>query len=422
MNRPPLPKAADVVIVGAGISGLACARRLVEKGRDTLVVDSADAVGGRIRTDEVDGFLLDRGFQVLLTAYEEFQKQFDPTDLDLKRFTPGSVVWTGGSLEVLGDPFRNPASALASARARVGSIDDKLRVARLRRQLLSSPAEAAFEGTDRSTLDELRSEGFSDDFIDTFFRPFMGGVFLERALETSARLFRYYFRCFAEGDAAVPARGMQRLPEQLAQPLQDRVLLNTTVRDVKSGRVTLDDGSEIRTNDIVLATDAQSAAHLRRSIAPDFKATVTSYFAAPEAPISAAMLVLDGEGSGPANHVAVMSNVSVAYAPEGQHLIAVSGVDAAADDPDGFPADARSQLERWFGPAVDGWEHLKTYHIPHALPKHPVGFAASRAPRRDEPGIWVTGDYTDFGAIQGALRSGRTTAEAILETERRESS
>ncbi|MDE3015170.1 MAG: FAD-dependent oxidoreductase, partial [Gemmatimonadota bacterium] len=245
MNRPPLPKAADVVIVGAGISGLACARRLVEKGRDTLVVDSADAVGGRIRTDEVDGFLLDRGFQVLLTAYEEFQKQFDPTDLDLKRFTPGSVVWTGGSLEVLGDPFRTPASALASARARVGSIDDKLRVARLRRQLLSSPAEAAFEGTDRSTLDELRSEGFSDDFIDTFFRPFMGGVFLERALETSARLFRYYFRCFAEGDAAIPARGMQRLPEQLAQPLQDRVLLNTTVRDVKSGRVTLDDGSEI---------------------------------------------------------------------------------------------------------------------------------------------------------------------------------
>ena len=422
MNEPPLPKAADVVIVGAGISGLACARRLVEEGRDVLVVDSADAVGGRIRTDAVDGFLLDRGFQVLLTAYEEFQAQFDPADLDLKPFTPGSIVWTGRDLEVLGDPFRNPASALASARARVGSIDDKLRVARLRRQLLAMPAEAAFEGTDRSTLDELRSEGFSDDFIDTFFRPFLGGVFLERALETSAHLFRYYFRCFAEGDAAVPARGMQRLPEQLAQTLQDRVLLNTTVRDVKSGRVTLDDGSEIRTNEIVLATDAISAAHLRGSMAPEFKPTVTSYFAAPKAPISTAMLVLDGEGSGPANHVAVMSNVSALYAPEGQHLIAVSGVDAAADDPDGFPTAAQGQLKRWFGAAVDGWEHLKTYHIPDALPRHTVGFAESRPSRRDEYGIWVTGDYTDFGAIQGALRSGRTTAEAILETKRRESS
>ena len=416
MSTIQLPNEVDVLVVGAGLSGLSCARRLDADGVDVRVLDASDAVGGRIRTDDVDGFRLDRGFQVLLTAYEELQSQLDLPQLDLKPFTPGSIVWTGTGLETLGDPFRNPSTTLASARARVGTLDDKLRVAWLRRRLLASPADQAFVGTEHSTLEELRSEGFSEEFIDQFFRPFLGGVFLERALDTSASLFRYYFRCFAAGDAAVPAGGMQRLPEQLAAPLEDRVHLNVGVRHAENGRVILDDGTEIRAGEIVLATDAASASQLGGPDAPEFKATVTSYFVAPTAPISEALLVLDGEGTGPANHVAVMSNVSDAYAPEGHHLVAVSGVDDAANDPDAFPTSAKAQLTRWFGPDVAGWKHLRTYHIPHALPRHPAGFSDARPPSRRDDGLWSAGDYTDFGAIQGALRSGRTTAETILET------
>ena len=229
VTSAPLPDSADVVVVGAGLSGLSCALLLERAGVNVHVVEAADAVGGRVRTDEVDGFLLDRGFQVLLTAYEEVQSQVDLPRLDLRSFDPGSIIWNGRSLEQLGDPFRNPTSAMASLSAKVGSLGDKMKVAGLRRRLTAGTVADCFAGPERSTQEELQAEGFSADFIDTFFRPFLGGVFLERELRTSASLLRYYFRCFAIGDATLPAGGMQRLPELLASPLEERITLNTPV-------------------------------------------------------------------------------------------------------------------------------------------------------------------------------------------------
>ncbi len=404
-----------VVVIGAGLAGLACARRLLDQGVDVSVIEAADAVGGRIRTDDIDGYRLDRGFQVMLTAYEELRAHVDLDQLDLRAFAPGSMVWSGRGLEQLSDPFRAPSALLASARARVGTLEDKLRVAKLRRRLLSRSPETAFEGVERSTLEELRAEGFSEAFIEQFFRPFLGGVFLERSLQTSSSLFRYYFRCFAAGDAAVPAKGMQRLPELLAAPLEGRIRLNTSVRATAPGRVILDDGSIIEADEIVLATDAASAATLGHVEEPAFKGTVTSYFSAPTAPVEQALLILDGEGSGPANHMAVMSLVSPHYAPKGRHLIAVSGVDEAALDTEVFIGDARVQMGRWFGSQVDQWDHIRTYSIPNALPRHDAGFAEDLPARTTPDGVWVTGDYTDFGSIQGALRAGRTTADRVIE-------
>jgi phytoene dehydrogenase-like protein len=404
-----------VVVIGAGLAGLACARRLLDQGVDVSVIEAADAVGGRIRTDDIDGYRLDRGFQVMLTAYEELRAHVDLEQLDLRAFAPGSMVWSGRGLEQLSDPFRAPSALLASARARVGTLEDKLRVANLRRRLLSRSPETAFEGVERSTLEELRAEGFSEAFIEQFFRPFLGGVFLERSLQTSSSLFRYYFRCFAAGDAAVPAKGMQRLPELLAAPLEGRIRLNTSVRATAPGRVILDDGSIIEADEIVLATDAASAATLGHVEEPSFKCTVTSYFSAPTAPVEQALLILDGEGSGPANHMAVMSLVSPHYAPRGRHLIAVSGVDEAALDTEVFIGDARVQMGRWFGSQVDQWDHIRTYSIPNALPRHDAGFAEDLPARTTPDGVWVTGDYTDFGSIQGALRAGRTTADRVIE-------
>jgi phytoene dehydrogenase-like protein len=412
----PLPTATEILVVGAGLSGLACARLLESQGVDVHVVEASDAVGGRVRTDRVEGFTLDRGFQVLLTAYEEVQAQVDLSRLSLQSFEPGSLVWSGRALETLGDPFRNPTRALAALRARVGTIGDKTRVARLRQRLLGRSADDCFAGPERSTREELEALGFSTAFIDAFFRPFLGGVFLERDLETSASLFRYYFRCFAAGAVALPAGGMQHLPELLAQTLDGRITLNARASKVSPTSVTLEDGSEVRARQVVAAVDGAAAASLLGTPAPGLKATVTSYFTAEEAPVPDRMLVLDGEGSGPANHVAVVSNVAPTYAPSGAHLVSVSGVDAAARDPEAFRREAPLQLARWFGPSVNGWRHLKTYHIPHALPRHPAGSVASnraRSPRRPD-GLIVAGDYTQFGAIQGALLSGRRAAEAVL--------
>ncbi len=412
----PLPDRADVLVVGAGLSGLACALLLERRGVDVHLIEASDGVGGRVRTDLVDGFRLDRGFQVLLTAYEEVQAQVDLPRLDLCAFRAGSIVWNGRGLQTLADPFRQPSHALASARARVGSLGDKLKVASLRRKLLAGPPEACFTGPERTTLAELESLGFSADFIDGFFRPFLGGVFLERELETSASLFRYYFRCFAAGDAAVPARGMQELPELLAAPLEDRITLEAPVDALRPNGVTLADGRTVSAGTVVVAVDGSAAAALLGSPEPEFKAGVTAYFAASTAPTREAMLVLDGEGTGPVNHVAVMSNISPAYAPEGMHLVAASGVGRHADDPDAFTAGAPVQLRRWFGDSVDGWRHLRTVHVPHALPRHPAGsLPGPEASVRRDDGLVVAGDYTRFGAIQGALLSGRKAAEAVLD-------
>ena len=410
----PLPERVEVAVVGAGLAGLSAALLLQRQGRDVRVVEASETVGGRVRTDEVDGFLLDRGFQVLLTAYEEVQAQVDLPSLDVKPFRPGSLVWRDGALQRMTDPFRDPTGALASAIARVGTLSDKMKVAALRRGLLSNPPRDCFRGPERSTLEELRALGFSEPFIDAFFRSFLGGVFLERELDTSASLFRYYFRCFAAGDAVVPARGMQRLPELLAQPLEARITLRAPVVDVRRDGITLEGGRSLAADDVIVAADGGAAASLLGSEAPDFKATVTSYFAAPRAPTEEALLVLDGTGEGPVNHVAVMSNVSPEYAPDGMHLVSVSGVGAAAADPTAFAEAAPAQMRRWFGPTVDAWTHLRSYRIPHALPRHPAhSLTPDRAVRRPD-GLIIAGDYSAFGSIQGALLSGRRAAEAVL--------
>ncbi len=409
------PREADVLVVGAGLSGLSCAVLLERQGIDVRVLEASDGVGGRIRTDQVDGFLLDRGFQVLLTAYSEVQDQVDVPRLDLQAFKPGSLVWNGEGLQKMTDPWRNPGGALSAAAARVGSLSDKLKVANLRRRLVGQAPDDCFVGPERSTQAELEALGFSGTFIDTFFRPFLGGVFLERALSTSASLFRYYFRCFSVGDATLPARGMQRLPELLAMPLEDRISLECRVVSVAPDGVTCADGTHVSARQVVVAADGAAAASLLGTEPPEFKATVTSYFAAPVAPTEEPMLILDGEGTGPANHVAVVSRVAPQYAPAGAELVSVSGVDEAADDPDAFLGAAPGQLRRWFGASVDDWEHLRTYRIAHALPRHPAGSLGDRraSPVRED-GIVVAGDYTEFGAIQGALRSGRRAAEAVL--------
>jgi len=413
-DRPASGADHEVIVVGAGLTGLCCARRLHEEGVEVLVLEASDAVGGRVRTDEIGGFLLDRGFQVLLTAYEEVRSQVDLQALDVRAFDPGSLVWKEGDFQRLADPWRKPSAALASARAKVGSMKDKLKVAAYRRQLLRMTPEECLAGPDRSTLQELQEEGFSDDFIQGFFRPFLSGVFLEGELETSARLFRYYFRCFADGDSVVPARGMQRLPEQLAAALRECLTLNAPIEAVTGGSVVPQGGDKLTAERVVLAVDGRSAAELLGEQAPEYKAGLTTYFRAPAAPIDEPILVLDGEGRGPVNHFAVMSSVSPEYAPEGEHLIAVSAVGGFAEGRSAFESASRAHLRDWIGAQVDDWELLQSYEVADALPRHLPGSLDDRGVIVREDGLVVAGDYTEFGAIQGAMLSGRKAAEAIL--------
>ncbi|HJZ57196.1 MAG TPA: NAD(P)/FAD-dependent oxidoreductase, partial [Gemmataceae bacterium] len=386
--------APDVLIVGAGLAGLCCGRRLAECGVNFQILEASDGVGGRVQTNLVDGFRLDRGVQVYLTAYPEGRRVLDLGALDLKSFARAALVWVGGKFHRVADPRSEPFAAAKSLFNPVGTARDKLRLVRLFWEIDRGTLDQQLAKDERLTLDLLRWNGkFSPAMIDRLFRPLFGGMFLERNLSTSSRFFRFVFRMLAAGPAAVPALGMQAIPDQIAARLPaESVRLGAKVERVGQREVTLADGETIRTRAVVIATEGPVAAGLLGGeIAdPGSKGTVTLYFAADRPPVSEPIIMLDGEGQGPVNHAAVVSNVAPAYAPPGKALIAASVVGIRADGDGELDRQARLQLASWFGPDVLGWRLLRVSRIPHALPDQTAGkLDPWRRSVRLRPGLYV---------------------------------
>jgi phytoene dehydrogenase-like protein len=403
----------DVVIVGAGLAGLTCALRLQQAGRSCLVFEASDAVGGRVRTDRVDGFQLDRGFQVLLTAYPECRRMLDYDALQLRNFLPGAIIRQEGKFHRLADPWRQPSRALESLMSPGATLADKIRVAILRFSLRSKEVDDLFAGEEKTTLEKLRESGFSERIIASFFRPFLGGVFLDPQLETSSRMFEFVFKMFSEGDVAVPERGMQAIPESMAAALDaDAVRLNTRVERVAKGGCHLTTGEEIRANAVVVATDGTDGAQWLRGL-PElrWRSTACFYFDAAEPPFEDPILMLDGDGRGPANSVTVMSQVAPSYAPLGRSLVSVSVIDANDADMDDLERGVRDQLKDWFGAVVDDWRAVRHYKIPRSLP---VAGPVKDAPATIIDGVFACGDHLESASIQGAMVSGRKAAEAVI--------
>jgi phytoene dehydrogenase-like protein len=406
-----------VCIVGAGLAGLACARALSFRGVECAVLEAADDVGGRVRTDAFDGFLLDRGFQVALTAYPELQHQLDTGKLALQRFEPGALVRINGKLRHVTDPQRRPRHALSTAMAPVGSPADKVRLLKLVTEVRrGTPADLLRRppaGTeDPTTLEALVARGFSDTMIDEFFVPLLGGIQLDPLLEVPFRRAAVILRMLADGDAAVPAAGMQAIPDQLASDIPAGVVrCNTRVASVDGTTAVLADGARVTARALVVATEGPGAVELLGLPEVASRSVTAVYFGAEEPPVPDKLVMLDGDRSGPAGTVVVTSNVAPTYAPPGRALVV--GEVLGPVDREGVESAVRRQLRGWFGGAVDRWEHLRTYRIPHAHPDQRAGFSAKQ--RVDlGGGLFVCGDHRDTPAIQGALFSGKRTAAAVM--------
>ena len=413
MSQRKLP----VLIVGAGLAGLSCARRLQQHEIPFLVLDAADDVGGRIRTDQRHGFVFDRGFQVLLTSYPEADRLLDYDDLHLRRFTPGAIVRFEGEFYQLSDPWRNPGSLFSSLLSKPGTLADRFRIARLRMSIRRGSIDYLLRRPEQRTYDELRRMGFSKEMINSFFRPFIGGVFLNAGLTSSSRSFRFLFRMFAEGDAAVPAEGMAALPRQIASRLpRSTVWLKSKVRSVHEDGVTLFDGKKVKGSSVVVATDPLEAARLLKAVDPVPMLGVTNvYFSVDQSPVKEPMLVLNGEGKGPINNLCVISDVAPEYAPPGKALLSVTVLEQFSSPRRSLELEVRQQLQKWYGQSVASLKHLRTYRIPFALPDQtPPEHGVSEQPARIRRGLYVCGDYRDLASINGAMTSGRRAAEAVL--------
>ena len=397
---------ADVVVVGAGLAGLACARRLQEAGVATTVLEAGDAVGGRVRTDVVDGMLLDRGFQVHNTGYPEAARVLDHAALDLRRFSAGALVRVGDRLHRVGDPRRAPTWAPATVGAPIGSLKDKVLIAALAASVALQSPDALLSRTETTTYDALRARGLSDTAVDRFFRPFLSGVFLEDRLDTSSRFFDLVWRSFVRGSQCVPSGGMQRIPEQLAATLDVR--LHAPVRSVKAGSVAVD-GQVLRPRAVVVAAAAPDAGALLPGLdVPPQRSVVTHYHLAPEPPVTEPAIVLDGEASGPVANTVVLTNAAPSYAP-GRHLVSSSVVSGDTSE-----AVVRAHLARLYGVDTARWESVAAYDVQAALPSQAPPMGRFRKVVRLEPGLYVCGDHRDSASIQGALVSGRRAADAVL--------
>jgi phytoene dehydrogenase-like protein len=409
---------ADVVIIGAGLAGLSCAHVLQKDGIHYLLLDGAEKVGGRIRTDVVDGFQLDRGFQVLQTAYPDAKQILSYPNLKLKSFFPGAMIRYQDKFHRLADPFRDLYTAAKGLFSPIGSLKDKLLVGILRTQVAFGTIEKLLQKPEVTTLQRLKTFGFSDAIIDRFFKPLYSGIFLENELSTSSRAFDFNFRMMALGDICLPAEGMEAIPRLLLTMLDPaRIRLNCKVASLSENKVILASGESLTAPKIVLAVDQPQACKLLEvTVVPKMKTVITLYFTASTPPTSSPILFLNAESSGPVMNMCVPTNVCKSYAPEGKALISCSVLKHDFASEEMLVQKVLEQMKQWFGNQVDSWKHLRTYKINNALPaQEPPLSDVSSKPMQVRKGLYKCGDYGGIASIQTALQSGRLVGEALAQ-------
>ncbi len=406
--------AADVVVVGAGLAGLTCADRLLRAGLDVQLLEADDAVGGRVRTDRVDGFLVDRGFQLLNTAYPEARRVLDFDALDLRAFDRAVEVYHAGRRLRLAEPWREPAVMPTALLGPFGGAVQKLSLAAYGVRATAFPADRLKREPDVAAVERWAAAGLTGDPVDLLLRPFFAGVVLETDMTTSSRFVTLMTRMFARGRAVVPAQGMQQLPRQLAARLPaDRLHLGTAVRAVSPGRVETEAGSW-SASAVVVATDATAAARLLPGAvtAPPWKGVTTFWHATDEPPTTHPTLLLDSDDS-PVDNTVVVTRAAPTYSPGTRDLVATSLVHplpSAVDDD-----VVRRRLATLWGVDTRGWQLVATSQVPHALPAMPAPHPFRRPVRvPGRAGLYVCGDHRDTSSIQGALVSGRRAADVVL--------
>lgn len=408
----------SITIIGAGISGLSVGLHLHREGFSVKIIEASDRPGGRIKTDSVDGFRLDRGFQVLLTSYPEAQMLLDYKALQLKTFLPGAtVLYDGGQFEIA-DPFRRPSALLATVFAPVGSLKDKINTFVLKQKLIRKSIKGIFLQEQKSSLEQLKSYGFSSKMIDRFFKPFFSGIFLENKLETPNRMFDFVMKMFSEGDAALPALGMEEIPKQLAIQLPaDTFLYNTKVVDIRENSIFTNTGAEIKSDIIILATEANElVSKLKSNVETEYRSVTNVYFQSTVAPSNKAVVILNAsEKEKVVNNLTVMTNVSTAYAPAGKVLISVSCNGILDFEDQELAEKIKKELEPWFGKQVEEWSHLKTYKVKYALPNLTVlKDDLTITDMKINDNLYCCGDHLLNGSINAAMKSGRLLADLII--------
>jgi protoporphyrinogen oxidase len=405
----------EIYIVGAGISGLVAAIELENAGHSPIILEASDHIGGRVRTLEKDAYLLDVGFQVLLTAYPEAQLYLDYDALRLKKFQPGAIIFKPGDTFYIYDPLRNPFKMLNMAFSKVGTLLDKYRLYTLTKELKGKPVEAIFQAPETTTIQYLRDRGFSEKIITYFFKPFFKGIFLEPYLETSSRMFEFVFKMFGTGYAAIPELGMGEIPRQLAGRLKQTTFrLNTKVKTIEKNVIHLESGDTITADDIILTVPPHGIIPNYTGTPLNYRKVTNLYYTLQKSFIARPMIGLVPDDHYLINNLLFLTDLSKAYAKDGRALLSVSIVNEPSNGAN-LEGMVALELEALSGIKAEHFKHLETIHVEKALPVlHNLKYALPSHHHQWHDHLYLAGDHLLNASINGAMISGRKAAEALI--------
>ena len=402
----------NIYIIGAGVSSLIAAQNLEQKGYVPTILEATGYIGGRVRTEIIDGWILDVGFQVLLDAYPMSKKYLNYADLDLQRLSPGARIYTDNDSFIIGDPLRDISMLFPTLFSSIGSMRDKLKIFQLNLRLKNTPITTLFNKKEKTTLSYLQYLGFTDKIITQFFKPFFSGIFLECDLHTSSRMFEFIYKMFAEGFATLPKAGIGAIAKQLAGQLKTtQIQLNNEVQKVTTDFITMASGDQYPYDVCIVATDPSSFLE-GYSVKNKWKTCDTLYFSVRVTDVPPPIIHLSALSDTLINNI--FYPTSVQRAPDPHHqLLSVTVVKQHSFSSEVLVSQVKGELEKYF--SITKVKFIKHYAIPRALPD--LG-SVSYAPNLDlmtyEDKILLCGDHTANGSLNAAMISGEIAAHDVL--------
>ena len=406
-------KSPSIHIIGGGISGLIAARVLEEHGLSATIIEATDRLGGRVKTDVVDGYSLDHGFQVLLTAYPAAKKYLDFDALELQEFLPGSAIFKNGKQKIIGDPLRNLSLLLPTLFSGIGTVNDKLKILALNRRLKKKSIQNIFAEKEQTTRVYLENIGFSEAIITNFFTPFFSGIFLENKLETSSRMFEFVYKMFGEGNAALPKDGIQAIPKQLFEKLKSTTcVFNTKVKSVENGSIKLESGETLKSNFTIIATQASGLVSNLKNQATQWKSCDTLYFEVAKREIKKPLIGLIAAHNALINNIFYHTSLQTS-ATATKELLSVTVIDRQNLTNKQLVTEVQKELKELCN--IDSCTFIKQYNIPMALPNlQDIQYEMLPTETRLTETIFLAGDTQLNGSLNAAMIAGERAALEVI--------